>query len=305
MKTQNIFMSAAMLAFFLLATLSLVIRLVQFAVETVQTVLVAILFVAKIACKMVKATQHLLSSFEWLLSAIQGIFDAIHSSLEGWMVSTVPSDPTDDRPTPLLASANPFPSERTAFEEKAIASLEPIAQHVQPATTNSLELAIAPTTLMLTVAKSFPSERTAFEYYAISLIANHLKRQTHQIALVWRAIHAESTLLSYCVGAGKTAIASVSHELTEEAIVEVTAQLLGRVITIGNETGLIPLSFPGMYIQRTPKQEKLSKSELESLTASELRDRIAKAVKNNNSLVAPKSYKKAKKAVLVNWLMAN
>ena len=128
---------------------------------------------------------------------------------------------------------------------------------------------------MLTAAKSFPSERTAFEECAVKAI-------THSLELTV----AES-------------IASL------EAIVEVTAQPLGRVITIGSETGLIPLSFPGVYVQRTPKQEKLSKSELNSLTVPELRDRIAKAVKNNNSLVAPKSYKKAKKVVLVDWLMAN
>lgn len=323
MKLQNVFTSAAMLVIFVLATLSLVIRLVQFVVETVQTILVAILFVAKIACKAVKVIQRLLSSFEWALSAIQGVFEFVHSSLEDWMVSTIPSEPTDDRPTPtddrptptlLLVSANPFPSERTAFEKSAIAFLKPIAptkpililiganpfplertafeypaqpviasslelvipeseainsQSIAPKSqtaTSSLELSVAPTeTLMLTPAATFSSERTVFEYHAISAIA-------------------------------------CSLELAIVEPVEVITKPLGKVITIGKSTELTPLSFPGVYVQRTPKKKPI-KGELSKLTIPQLRELIAEAVKNNNSLVVPKS--KAKKAVLVDWLMAN
>ena len=252
MKTQNIFMSAAMLAIFVLATLNLVIGLVQSAIEVIQSILAAILFVAKIACKAVKFIQQVLYKFDWVLSAINGIVDFVHSSLEDWMVSTVQPKPTNQS-TLLLASAKPFPSERTAFEEYTVKA------------TNSLELVVAPTKpLMLIGTKPFPLERTAFERHVQSAIANSL-------------------------------------ELAVTEPVEVTAEPLGKAITIGKETKLIALSFPGAYVQRTPKKQ--TKSELSKLTIPQLRDRIAKIVENNNSLVVPKS--KVKKAVLVDWLLAN
>lgn len=254
MKTQNIFIPVAMLAIFVLAALNTVIGLVQSVVEVIQAIVAAILFVAKIACKAVKSIQQVLHRLDWVLSAIDGIVDFVHSSLENWMVSTVQPEPVN-KSTLLLASAKPFPSERTAFEEYTV-----------KATTNSLELVVAPTKpLMLTGAKPFPLERTAFERHAQSVIANSL-------------------------------------ELAVTEPVEVTAEPLGKAITIGKETELIALSFPGVYVQRTPKKKK-SKSELSKLTIPQLRDRIAKIVENNNSLVVPRS--KVKKAVLVDWLLAN
>lgn len=268
MKLQNVFVSAAMLAIFVLATLNTAIRLVQFVIEVVQTILATILFVARIVCKAVKAIQHLLNGFEWLLSAIDAAVDTIHSSLEEWMVSTVQPEPPTNQSYPLLLNAKSFPSGRTAFQKyavKAIArSLEPIAQQIKPQSAIvSLDPAVAPRkTLMLPGAATIPSEKIAFEHHAISAIASSL-----------------------------------------ETIVEINAKPLGEVITIGNETELIALSFPGVYVQRTPTKKKPTKSELSKLTIPQLRDRIAQAVKNNNSLVVPK--KSVKKAVLVDWLMAH
>lgn len=253
MKTQNIFTSAAMLAIFVLATLNLVIGLVQSAVEAIQSTLAAILFVAKIACKAVKFIQQVLYKFDWVLSAINGIVDFVHSSLEDWMVSTVQPDPTNQ--LTLLISTSSFPSERTALEEYTVKA------------TNFLELVVASTKplLILTGAKPFPLERTAFEYHAQSAIASSL-------------------------------------ELAVAEPVEVTAEPLGKAITIGKGTELIPLSFPGVYVQRAPKK-KQTKSELSKLTIPQLRDQIKKVAKNNNSLVVPGT--KARKPALVDWLLAN
>jgi hypothetical protein len=274
MKLQNILMSAAMLAVFVLATLNLVIGLIQSAIEVVQAILATILFVAKVACKAVKAIRQALSDFNWLLSAIYGIVDTLHTSLENWMISTVPKPTNNDRPTPIL-NAKSFPSERTAFEKVAIAFLELIAQPTKPqSATNSLELPIGFTKqLTLVGAAPIPSERTAFEYHAISAI-------THSLELAV----ADKTIKSL------------------EVIVEVTAEPLGKVITIGKQTEVLALSFPGVYVQRTPPKKKKSKRELSNLTIPQLRKKIADVV-NNSAVVPPK--KSANKPVLVEWLLAN
>jgi hypothetical protein len=260
MKVQNIFMSAAMLAIFVLATLNLIIGLFQRVIEIMQAVLVTTLVIAKIACKAVKVFQQLLEVFDWVLSEIVNTVDSIHSSLEDWMVSTVPI-PTiapPNKSTLILTSAASFLSEITAFEERAIVSLESIIFQCKP--------------LMLVGAAPIPLERTAFEYHAISAIARSL-----ELAIV----------------EPDEAIKSL------EAIVEVTTKPLGKVITIGKKTELIPLSVPGVYVQRTPNKKR-SKGELSKLTVPKLRELIAES---NSSVAKPK--KSAKKSVLVDWLMVN
>jgi hypothetical protein len=271
MKLQNIFMSVAMLAVFVLATLNLIIRLIQSAIEVVQVILATILFVAKVACKAVKAIQQALSGFNWLLSAIDGIVDTLQTSLENWMISTIPKPTNNDRPTSIL-NAKSFPSERTAFEKAAIASLESSAQRKPQPATNSLELPVALTTLMLVGAAPIPLERTAFEYQVTSAIARSLE---------------------LAVAEPDEAIKSL------EAIVPVTTEPLGKVITIGKQTEILALSFPGVYVQRTPKKKK-SKRELNQLTILKLRELIAES---SSSVAKPK--KSAKKPALVDWLMVN
>jgi hypothetical protein len=277
MKLQNILMSAAMLAMFVLATMNLVIGLVQRIVEVTQTILATTLFIAKIACKVVKNIRQVLNRFDWLLSMIEATVDTLHSSLEDWMISTVPIPTNDDRPTPSL-NAKSFPSERTAFEKVAIASLELISHINQQSATNSLELLpVAPTkTLMLPSALTIPPEKNAFEYHAISAITSSLELAVAE---------PESTIKSL--------------EAIVEAIVQVTTEPLGKVITIGKTTELIPLSLLGVYVQRTPKKKR-SKSELSKLTVPKLRELIAES---NSSVAKPK--KSAKKSVLVDWLLAN
>lgn len=340
MKTQNIFMSAAMLTVFLLATLSLVIRLAQLVTEVIR---LTVRTIAKI--DWLKGSLTLLSEFDWIFSRVNKVVNSVRSSLEDWMTSatvepttilsllgennflnkamkiqrfltsaamltvfvflvalslivqlfhsanqafllgckavkeiqkwlltvigngiidTAHSSLEDSmlsmvvKPTSqnqLLPNANSFPSERTAFEEYVIASLDPIAQHVQPVIANSLESAVASTTLILSAATTFPSERTAFECHATSAITSSLE----------------------------LAVAEPDEAISIEAIVEpVTAKPLGKAVT-----------------------KKTSKRELSKLTALQLQNLITEAVKKDNSLVTPKSYKKAKKAVLVDWLMAN
>jgi hypothetical protein len=274
MKLQNIFMSAAMLAIFVLATLNLVIGLVQCCLKVVQSILAATLFVAKIACKFVKSVRQVLNSLDCLLSVIDEAVNTIYSSLEDWMVSTVPIPIVPpNKSTALLTSAATFSSERTAFEERAIVSIESIFQRKPQSATNSLELPVALTKpLMLVGAAPIPLERTAFEYHAISAIARSLELVIAE---------SESTVKS------------------REAIVPIIPKLLGEVITIGKATELIPLSVPGVYVQRTPKKKR-SKNELSKLTIPKLRELIAES---SSSVAKPK--KSAKKSVLVDWLMVN
>lgn len=246
MTPHNFFIAVILLAIFLLESCKLAIGLVQSIVEVVQAILSAVLFAAKIACRIVKFAQQVLYGFDWFLWAATNIVNHLDSSLEEWMVSMIP----------VPANCKP---------QTAIASLDPIA----PKPTLTL--------LALPAAKPFPLERTAFECHAISAIASSLELATP-----------------------KTDAIDSLEEIAEEA----TAKPLGKAITIGKETEPIPLSFPGVYVQRNPKPKK-SKSELSKLTVAKLRDRIAEVLKNNPSVVPPKKSAKVKKTDLVGWLLAN